>query len=55
MRYSQCGAQREYIYRMPEGIVALQLATDGSLTIGSYVPETRLIEGSTQGTNTPTA
>jgi hypothetical protein len=55
VRYSQSGAQREYIYRMPEGTVALQLATDGSLTIGSYVPETRLIEGSTQDSSTPTA
>lgn len=55
MRYSQSGAQREYIYRMPEGTATLQLADDGSLTIGSYVPETRLLEGSTQGTNTPTA
>jgi hypothetical protein len=55
VRYSQSGAQREYIYRMPEGTVALQLATDGSLTIGSYVPETHLIEGSTRGSSTPTA
>jgi hypothetical protein len=55
VRYSQSGAQREYIYRMPEGTVILQLATDGSLTIGSYIPEPRLIEGSTQVTGIPTA
>lgn len=55
VRYSQSGGQKEYIYRMPEGTVTLQMSSDGSLTIGSYVPETRYIEASTQTTSTPAA